>query len=95
MNRLLKPLLGLALALVLCSAPVSRARASEDIPRMPPEELKAKLESPELVVIDVRVGPSWVISKEKIKGAVREDPLAVDSWADKYSKDKTIVLYCS
>jgi hypothetical protein len=26
---------------------------------------------------------------------VREDPQAVDSWAGKYTKEKTLVLYCA
>ncbi len=38
----------------------------------------------------------WDNSKVKIQGAVREDPdKNVKSWAEKYSKDKTIVLYCA
>jgi len=37
----------------------------------------------------------WTGSDLKIRGAVREDPLAVDSWANKYPKDKTLVFYCA
>ena len=34
-------------------------------------------------------------SVDQIKGAVREDPRDVESWAHEYSKDKTYVLYCA
>ena len=68
---------------------------SADVPRMPKEELKAMMGSPDLVIIDVRYGRDWTDSDSKIKGAVREDPKLFESWANKYPKDKTIVLYCA
>ncbi len=68
---------------------------SAEAPRMPHEELKAMLGSPDLVIIDVRYGKDWTGSDSKIKGAVREDPKVFESWANKYPKDKTIVLYCA
>jgi hypothetical protein len=43
----------------------------------------------------VRRNSHWTSSDLKIKGAVREKPNEIQSWADKYSKDKTIVLYCA
>ncbi len=67
-----------------------------EAPRMTKEELKGLLGKPDVIVIDVRVGASWSASKWKIQGAVREDPRAeIEDWAKKYSKDKTIILYCS
>jgi hypothetical protein len=68
---------------------------SADVPRMTKDELKAMLGNPDLVIIDVRLGRDWTDSDSKIKGAIREDPKSVKSWAEKYSKDKTIVLYCA
>jgi predicted sulfurtransferase len=68
---------------------------SADAPRMTKDELKAMLGNPDLIIIDVRYGRDWTDSDLKIKGAVREDPEAFDSWANKYSKDKTIVFYCA
>jgi rhodanese-related sulfurtransferase len=62
---------------------------------MTKEELKVKLDNPDLIVIDVRLGKDWTNSDLKIKGAVRENPEAVDSWANKYPKDKTLVFYCA
>lgn len=70
------------------------ARAS-DAPRMPKEELRAILGSPDIVIIDVRAQTDWLLTKQKIKGAVRENPREPEKWIDTYSKDKTIVLYCA
>ncbi len=66
---------------------------SAEAPRMTKEELKALLGNPDLVIIDVRYGRDWTNSDVKIKSAVREDPDDLKSWANKYSPDKTIVLY--
>jgi rhodanese-related sulfurtransferase len=65
------------------------------IPKITKEELKEKLGSPDIVIIDVRVGKSWTASEVKIKNAVREDPQNADAWMNKYAKDKTLILYCS
>ena len=68
---------------------------SPEAPRMTKEELKGILGHADLVIIDVRFGKAWTDSDIKIKGAVREDPGNVGSWANHYGKDKTLVLYCS
>ena len=67
------------------------------VPRMTKEELKASLllGNPDLLILDVRTARQWEESKEKIQGAVREDPEKVNTWSDKYPKNKTLVLYCS
>jgi len=68
---------------------------SADIPRMKKDELKGMLDNPQLVIIDVRAEGDWNGDQSKIKGAIREDPESVKTWAEKYTKDKTIVLYCA
>ncbi len=68
---------------------------AEEVPRMTKEELKALLGDPTVVILDVRARSDWKRSQQKIKGAIRENPKRFDSWADKYSKDKTLVLYCA
>ena len=65
------------------------------VPRMSKEELKSLLGDPNVIILDVRTGEGWKESKEKIQGAVREDPEKISSWANKYGHDKTLVLYCS
>ena len=68
---------------------------SADVPRMTVDDLKAMLGNPGLVIVDVRLGRDWADNDIKIQGAVREDPESVKTWAEKYSKDKTFVLYCA
>ncbi len=75
------------------TAPVS-AVADDDAPRITKEELKAKLNEPAITVIDVRYGPNWKKSGQKIAKAVREDPNEIGSWVGKYGKDRTLVFYC-
>ncbi len=85
----------MAVAFLWMDSALITACASDSPPRMTTEELKGMLGDPEVVVVDVRAGSSWTDSKTKIKGAAREDPKAVQSWLQKYSKDRTLVFYCS
>lgn len=62
-------------------------------PQMTKEELKPKLGSEDLIVIDVRLDEQWRFSNRKIPGAVHENPTVPSTWMDKYPKDKTIVFY--
>ncbi len=66
-----------------------------DIARITKEELKAMMDNPKVVIVDVRTNPEWNMSKVKIKGAVREDASKVKSWIEKYPPDKTYIFYCS
>ncbi len=71
------------------------ALALKPVPGMTKEELKTRLGTPDIVILDVRIGGEWAGSKEKIQGAVRQDPEQVQNWADKLPKDRTLILYCS
>jgi hypothetical protein len=65
-----------------------------EVPRMTKEELLPMLGSPDVVILDVRIGDEWKKSPWKIKGAVREEPeKGVQPVAEKYPKDKTYVFY--
>ena len=67
-----------------------------DVPRISKDQLKSMLGRPDVVLLDVRIADEWKNAKEKIKGAVRIDPdQTPDSLVHKYSKDKTLVFYCS
>ncbi|MGA2519006.1 MAG: rhodanese-related (seleno)protein [Thermodesulfobacteriota bacterium] len=83
-------------AAVLCKLALAMGKGVE-APRMTKEELKASLllGNPDLTVLDVRTSGEWGVSKEKIQGAIREDPENVKTWSNHYSKHKTLVLYCS
>ena len=69
--------------------------AAQEVPRMTPQELASRLGNPDLVVLDVRAEADWRASDSKVQGALREDPRRVGNWAARYSKLKTIVLYCA
>jgi len=69
---------------------------AETAPRITKEELKPMLGQPGVIVIDVRTGADWDSGRTKIQGAIRENPQkSTKSWAEKYSKDQTLILYCS
>ena len=66
------------------------------VPRMTKEELKSLLGNPDVIIRDVRVEEQWKEGKWKIQGAVREDSEKdINTWVNKYPKDKTLVFYCS
>ena len=66
-----------------------------DIPTITKEELKAQLDSSDVMILDVRKGKDWTSSEFKIKGATRANPSEFDKWAEAYPKDKKFVLYCA
>lgn len=69
--------------------------SAADAPRMSTEELKGLLGNPDVIILDVRTGGDWDASDSKITGANRETKENFENWADKYPKDKTLVLYCA
>ena len=91
--RLVRLVTGVIGVAALCM--VAQLAFAAEVPRMTKEELKPKLDNPDVVIVDVRVGKDWKGSEFKIKGAVRGNPAELSSWAEKYPKDKTLVLYCA
>ena len=65
------------------------------VPSLSVHQVKQMMGRPELIIIDVRKNLSWWQSTTKIPTAVREDPSKVDEWAQKYSKDQTLIFYCA
>ncbi len=53
------------------------------------------LDSPDIVILDVRIGKDWNAGEYKIKHAVHLTGDMVDSFMSKVPKDKIIVLYCA
>ncbi len=64
------------------------------VPTMTREELKARLGTEKLVILDVRTGRDWSTSDHKIPGAIRIDGKDLAVVKD-YSPDHTFVLYCA
>jgi hypothetical protein len=69
--------------------------ASIEVPRISIEKAKDMFGNPNVVIIDVRTVKTWWKSPTKILNAVREKPGSVEKWAEKYPKNKTLILYCS
>jgi hypothetical protein len=82
----------LVMAICIIAPP---ALGDDGVPRIEPEQLKERLNEPDLHIIDVRALPGWDRSDSKIAGAVRADPHDVNSLAKTLSKNAFIVLYCS
>ena len=82
-----------AIAVLLLIIPLHSWAA--EIKTIDKDGLKSMLNSPDLVVVDVRAGSDWTSSKFKIKGAVRVEPQNITSWADGSGKEKIYVLYCA
>lgn len=88
-------LLTLALSMAMVGVSTVSTMAADapriaDVPRITKEELKSMLGNPDVFIVDVRGRQA---SGTKIKGAVWEDSKDVESWVNKYPKDKTLVLY--
>jgi len=73
---------------------VSTAAAS-DLDKISIDELKGMLDSPDIIVVDVRTSTDWEASDAKIRGAVRESPERVSEWMGKYDQDTTLIFYCA
>jgi len=88
-------LLGALLLMGISACGTVSKVVTKEVPRMSVDGLNAHLNDPSFIVIDVRASDDWNKSSAKIKGAIRETGDKVSDWAPKYSKDKTIVLYCA
>ena len=90
-----RPSLLVLFALLAVFVACTNIQSAGDVPRITKEELKAKLGSSGLLLLDVRAAGDWENSGDKITGAVRKDPQTVDAWAETLPRDKEIILYCA
>jgi 3-mercaptopyruvate sulfurtransferase SseA len=76
--------------------PTSEPTSEIKVPRITKEEVKSLIGNLDLIILDVRSAQDWKDSEWKIKGAIHEDRKGeLNTWMDKYQKDKTLVLYCA
>ncbi|MCI5224094.1 MAG: hypothetical protein D3924_15840 [Candidatus Electrothrix sp. AR4] len=73
----------------------SLTAVADEVPRMSKKDLKAQLDSDEIVIMDARSGKDWKSSEFKIKGAIRTHLDNIDEWIDTIPKDKKLVVYCA
>jgi rhodanese-related sulfurtransferase len=83
--------IGLAIMMALSPGAV----IAQDVPLMTTEELNKTLPDKGVLILDARRGSDWSASEFKIQGAVRAAPDDVETWADKFPKDKKVVIYCA
>ena len=97
MRRLLKGLF-LSLLFVLLNQLIASVvlSATDVVPRITVQELKAKMDKGEdIVIIDVRAGREYTDSKIKMKGAVRISIVQLESRINELPRDKEIITYCT
>lgn len=68
---------------------------ASEVPTMSKDELKSRLGSNTVVILDVRTGRDWISSEFKIEGAVRAPGDKISQWSKNYTKEQTLVLYCA
>jgi rhodanese-related sulfurtransferase len=91
-----KKLLAVFIFIILTIGLFTSFALSADVPMMTKDELKAMLDSPDLVIFDVRMGSDYFSSDLKIKGATR--PLVIDNIGNAmlmHPKGTTFVVYCA
>ena len=86
---------GFIMLLVVVLLGIGSPLLAADVPTVDKDQLKGMIGSADLVLLDVRTDRDWSASEFMIKGASREEPSDVDSWAGNYDKGMTIVLYCA
>jgi rhodanese-related sulfurtransferase len=84
-----------AVSLALPGLGAQVATAKDTVAKITKEELKARLDDPSVVIVDVRLGKDWKASEVKIKRAIRVDAADVLTLAEKYPKDQMLVFYCA
>ncbi len=94
MKKRLQTLFGLLIA-TLVTTGLALPLAEAGVGLMTKEELKSKLDDPDLVILDVRTGKDWKSSEFKIQGASYVKAKAYTDWVGTYPKDKKYVIYCA
>lgn len=80
-------------ALIILAAAAAISSAADEAPRIMKEELDP--DDPSIIFLDVRLSTDWKGSDRKIRGAIKVDPHDVPLWADRFPKDRMIVVYCA
>jgi predicted sulfurtransferase len=69
---------------------------TDNVPRITVQELKAKMDNMEnVVIIDVRTGQEYKSSKIKIKDAIRISIVQLEDRYKELPKDREIITYCT
>jgi rhodanese-related sulfurtransferase len=85
----------LLLTMIILAACAGTGLAGSDVPLITVDELKARLDDPSLIILDVRRDKDWASSDLKIRYAIYADPKSYDEWGAAYPRHQPIVLYCA
>lgn len=85
-------LCGLLFFLHILALPVLHA---SQVPRMDKDQLKAILNSSDLILLDVRPAAQWAASSRKLPEAKHRDPYRARQWGTELNKNMTVVTYCA
>ena len=92
MKRKLPSLFGMTLIALVLSGGL--AYPADDL-RITKEELRRRIDNPDVIIVDVRTEPDWKASEVKIKRALYVPLSQVGKLAHTYSRDITLVFYCA
>ncbi len=92
-NKIISILASILTFFIVYGSPVQAAAI--EVPRISNHAAKQMVDDPAVIFIDVRSAKSYWRSTSKITRAVREDSNAVVQWTAKYTKDKTLIFYCT
>ena len=74
----------------------SAVAAGDGVPRITKEDLKAKLDKGEkIIILDVRTADSYNGSTMRIKGDMRKEPNMAEAWYKDLPMDREIIAYCT
>jgi hypothetical protein len=82
----------MTLAISLMLASICSCGSGKKPPLLNQEYVKSILADHDVIILDVRAPKDWHVSNKKIKGAVRQDPDKVNTWAANLPKNEKIVL---
>lgn len=85
----------IALSLCLLLLGTLTAHAMPGVSRISCADLASRLDSPKLIILDVRSDASLSASDERIRGAVQVDPREAHLWAQSLPRDAFVVIYCA
>ncbi|RRI04944.1 superoxide dismutase [Mesorhizobium tamadayense] len=75
--------------------PALRPESLESVPAVAPEELRARLDSGEdLVLLDVCLAEDMAKRSDMLPGAKLRAPEKIADWADELPKDMPVIVYC-
>jgi len=80
---------------VLLGCAATEPTSTTDVPKITKDELRARLNDPQVVILDVRLQEQWDESDRKITGSSHENPDKVQDWIGNYAQNKTYVLLCA